>query len=316
MALFAIQKTSAHSLYGRFRCLDDQGHQSISDWSAAVSIPAVTLVVSVAPAISSGPSNLHFDAWVFQGNNSSAKVIFSNSDYNGHGLILSDRAFSVGNGGGSSYESNVLQDSPLLYWRFNTITSGITPDSSNNANSGLLHNSNFILTDTNEISALGPSIKTMSTGYLSPSLTVNLGSNWTIETWFRYPFPDNCADGWCTLARGANDHQVIVQQGNLQLGSYMGGGVYSSGFSMQSLSTGWHYLATVGSGGTTRFYVDGAPVGSALNVQSHEAIIYVGGLGSQPFGQFDESQSIRRRKVHPELPLTMVQPRAPLALRP
>ncbi len=233
-------------------------------------------------------SALHFDAWVYQGSNGSEKVIFSNSDVSGHGLMLSDRKFLVGSGGsGSFYESSVLLDAPQFYWRFSTISGGTTPDSSGNGISGILQNASNVYADTNDISALGPAIKTLSNGYLSPSTTINLGSNWTMEAWFRYPFPDGCSTSWCTLARGNGDHQIIVQQSSMQLGTYIGG-FFSSGFNMQTLSTGWHHLATVGSGGTTKFYIDGAQVGSTVNVQSTEQLVYVGGLGTQPFGQIDE----------------------------
>jgi N-acetylneuraminic acid mutarotase len=39
---YKVAKVEAHTLYARFRCMDDQARQTISPWSSAVSIPGVT----------------------------------------------------------------------------------------------------------------------------------------------------------------------------------------------------------------------------------------------------------------------------------
>lgn len=81
---------------------------------------------------------------------------------------------------------------------------------------------------------------------------------WTIEAWFWFPLPDA---EWNTLARGTASHHVRVDKQG-QLGIYRDGMFVAAGdFDMDSLSLGWHHLATVGLGDTTLFYIDGRRVG-------------------------------------------------------
>lgn len=54
-AVMRIAKTEAHTLYGRFRCLDEQGRSTRSPWSKAIQVPAFELpaltVASLNPII-------------------------------------------------------------------------------------------------------------------------------------------------------------------------------------------------------------------------------------------------------------------------
>ena len=62
------------------------------------------------------------------------------------------------------------------------------------------------------------------------------------------------SDDWRTLFRGANDHEIILQENSWELGVY-DGGFKDSGFaipvSIQNDTTNWHNLTAVGSGNTT-----------------------------------------------------------------
>ncbi len=117
--------------------------------------------------------------------------------------------------------------------------------------------------------------------------SIDIGADWSIETWFSYPLPSTSA--WNTLTRGSSaDHQVIVERSTMLLGTY-GSSFRSSGFNMSTLTNGWHSLVAVGSGSTTMFYIDGQPVGTA----SYKSTSDVRSIGNywgtlQQFGTIDD----------------------------
>ena len=117
------------------------------------------------------------------------------------------------------------------------------------------------------------------------------GVNYTVSAWFNWPLPAN--GSWNTLTRGASaDHQVIVLESNWHLGAYdsaTGTGFNDSGFAMNTLSNGWHYLTAVGSGSGTTYYIDGAKVG-AITFRSNSQVSYLGNYqgGGQQWGKTDE----------------------------
>ncbi len=82
------------------------------------------------------------------------------------------------------------------------------------------------------------------------------GSVWTIST--RFSGARLSGDG--NLIQGDATHHVGSKDG--ELGAWNGGTFVGSGYSLSEL-TGWHQLTAVGSGGETRFYIDGTHVGTA-----------------------------------------------------
>jgi hypothetical protein len=136
----------------------------------------------------------------------------------------------------------------------------------------------------------GQALNCVTNGYLAVP-NVPLGANWTVETWFEILgggviLP---AGSWNTFLRGPSaHHQIIVQRSNWELGTYLGG-FFGSGFRVNTLSTGWHHMAAVGTGTTTTFYIDGVQVGIAPN-KSTESIASIGNYqgGDQPFGRIDD----------------------------
>ena len=58
-ATIKITKTDAHSLIGRFRCIDEQGRQTISTWTPVVSIPAIKIPL---PLVAWSSVTMTFDA--------------------------------------------------------------------------------------------------------------------------------------------------------------------------------------------------------------------------------------------------------------
>ena len=131
----------------------------------------------------------------------------------------------------------------------------------------------------------------------------DIGSEWTIATWFYYPYAAH--GSWHTLVRGSEDHQIMCELGTNILGMYdnAGGSAFrSSGYDMDVLAAGWHHLAAVGTGGTTKFYIDGSYVGTA-DRQSTTDIHAIGNYqgGGQQFGIIDEFCVINRAMTEMEI---------------
>ena len=121
--------------------------------------------------------------------------------------------------------------------------------------------------------------------------SIDIGAAWTIEAWFQYPLATMAT--WNTLTRGSSfDHQIIVQRGVMQLGTYDnsgGTGFRGCGYNMSLLSPGWHHIAAVGAGTTTSFYIDGNLIGIS-SFKSSSDIRSIGNhfIGGQAWGTIDE----------------------------
>jgi fibronectin-binding autotransporter adhesin len=121
------------------------------------------------------------------------------------------------------------------------------------------------------------------------------GGTWTVSA----DFKDLYGTGdYRTLFRsgpaGTTDHEIIIQGGTWELGSYGSGGFSDSGYAIPSsymTDNIWHNITAVGSGGKTTFYIDGVRVGqsSIASVQNVAAIGAFnsngGNTGSQHFAQ-------------------------------
>jgi hypothetical protein len=122
--------------------------------------------------------------------------------------------------------------------------------------------------------------------FLSSSKVVPLGAEWTICGWFTAPLPNTGT--WHTLTRsGTNDHHIITD-GSLNLGMYdnaTGGQFRGCGYSLGGLGSGWHHVAAVGSGTTTKFYVNGVAVGTSDRKAASSDVYAVGNYqgGGQRF---------------------------------
>ncbi|MDD4986082.1 MAG: LamG domain-containing protein, partial [Dehalococcoidales bacterium] len=118
---------------------------------------------------------------------------------------------------------------------------------------------------------------------------IAVGSNWTMGAWFNFP-PPEATGGWNTLFRGTSYHHIIIQRSNMHLGLYKSG-FKDSGFDMSTLSSGWHYVTAVGSGGnSTTFYIDGVQAGNVVAYEATDNLTSIGNYsgGGQQFGAIDE----------------------------
>ncbi|WP_330926715.1 LamG-like jellyroll fold domain-containing protein, partial [Candidatus Sororendozoicomonas aggregata] len=114
-----------------------------------------------------------------------------------------------------------------------------------------------------------------------------LGNSWTISTGFKGLGSGN----WKSLSRSSEGFQVIVNS-NGELGSYVGGSFYSSGFDLSShpaVTAGeWVDLVAVGENGQTTFYVNGQSVGS-VNQQVGGNLSLIGNNGVNGSERFAEN---------------------------
>ena len=174
----------------------------------------------------------------------------------------------------------------------------VTPSASTICETG-----NLTLT-ASDLAPSGDVLNCTGNNYLNVS-SVPIGSNWTIETWFQYPFPSG---SWNTMIRGTAYHHIIVNRTSWELGTYVSG-FRTSGFNMTQLSNGWHHMTAVGTGGSTAFYIDGVKVGVATGYQATDNIVAVGNYqgGNQPFGKIDEVRIWNTALNHKEINNWMTQ---------
>ena len=136
-----------------------------------------------------------------------------------------------------------------------------------------------------------------STGdYVTLTSQYNLTSNWTIEAWFKWPISQvitNQQKHTLISSDSASDEdQIIIENQTKFLGTSNGNNYYYvPNYDLKNLTSGWHHIAAVGTGGsgiagTTQFYIDGNSVGmAAYKSQSSIKRIgnsYVGGLYNRP----------------------------------
>ena len=111
---------------------------------------------------------------------------------------------------------------------------------------------------------------------LAPSPTVPLGTTWTIGVWFTAPLPNT---GTYHVLMVGCDYPVLTDA-HLYLGTLASSWQpCDSQYNLSGLAAGWHHLAAVGTGGVTRFYIDGSFVGTSPG-QSTSYVSTIGNYGS------------------------------------
>lgn len=116
--------------------------------------------------------------------------------------------------------------------------------------------------------------------------SISLSGEWSIDMWVKFPLPAT-PEGWRTLVHnnGYSNHNIIISSDG-QLGAY-NSGWYDSSYNVNGLS-GWHHLAAVASGTSTKYYIDGALVGSIPIVMQNSINVIGNGGVNQPAGTLDE----------------------------
>jgi len=116
--------------------------------------------------------------------------------------------------------------------------------------------------------------------------TMALPASYTLEAWAQFPLA--VTGQWRTLYQtGGSQHHVLVQ--NTGLLGVWNGGFFSSGFDVDGLTPGWHFITAVGTGSQTEFFVDGVSVGTSTTKLT-SGINYFGNYvgGGQYWGNADE----------------------------
>ncbi len=119
---------------------------------------------------------------------------------------------------------------------------------------------------------------------------ITLPDSYTLELWAKFPLPTTI-DGWRTAVGRIEGglHPIIVENTG-RLGLYTNA-FYATSFNVNTLTPGWHHIATRSTGSTTEFFVDGVSVGSVAS-RPTGAISYLGNYCNtagcrQNFGQLD-----------------------------
>ena len=259
-------------------------------------------------------SYVRFEAWVYPGSNAREKVIFSYGNNTENGIILTSKRLWLGRGN-QAYETAVLSDGPYVYYKMNNVTSGVATDSSGNTRNGLVANTSEASDDVDDATFdLTGSAALFQGSYIDPNITagggtsnsIDISNDWTIETWFYYPFPTGCVSG-CYLTRSTGsgqDDRVVSVMSDQRLRVYLrnkGGWHWPTPtdagqtyYYFSDLDQGWHHLAVVGTGtGASEqmdYYINGEKIAS-LNQRSTENIKYIGNLNTNArysFGYIDE----------------------------
>ncbi len=262
---------------------------------------------------------VRFETWVFPGSNDREKVIFSYGNATENGIILTSKRLWLGKGNGF-YSSAVLADTPYVYYRMNNLSNGTATDYSGNNRDGIVATPTGVSDNVDDANFdLESSGALFQGSYIDPNITsggatnksLDLSGDWTVETWFYYPFPTGCTSG-CYLSRSNTrddlnqyqDDRVLNVLSNQRLRVYLrnkGGWQYPTPtdasqtyYEFTTLEEGWHHLTIVGTGtGASEqmdYYVDAAKVAS-LNKRSTMSLKYIGNLNGSSrytFGYLDE----------------------------
>ncbi|MDP6544170.1 MAG: PEP-CTERM sorting domain-containing protein [Phycisphaerae bacterium] len=115
---------------------------------------------------------------------------------------------------------------------------------------------------------------------------IDIGEDWTVGMWFYNLHPTG---NWRTATRGSGvgGHQIILANGGNELGTYAGG-YFGSGTFLAAGGDAWHHITAVGSGTTTKFYIDGLYVNESAAKDTSD-VLSIGNHWSttdvQPFAE-------------------------------
>ena len=129
---------------------------------------------------------------------------------------------------------------------------------------------------------------------------------YTFTAWFKLPF-ENSATDWWTMLSGLNHHRpIIIRKSDGQLGFYNNNiDAFSSvRYSINNLSTEWHFISATSDGSNTFYYIDAEWVGTS----SYAMNDYIGAIGNyqdggQQIGVMDEIRIYNRILTEKEMKL-------------
>lgn len=181
--------------------------------------------------------------------------------------------------GWNSTAQAVLQ----AYWKFDEVAGSTAANSSGSVTNYNGTLTNFVTDDSQwQSGRFGNALRYLDANdvVLLNSNVVDINSNWTISAWFLAPIANDSQ--YHTLARGTNDHQILLEpSASHLLGTYdnVGGTGFhgtAPAYAMNTLSVGFHQIVAVGAGTNTTFYIDGNQVG----VSTFKSVTDVYALGN------------------------------------
>lgn len=110
----------------------------------------------------------------------------------------------------------------------------------------------------------------------TPQSTINIGSSWSVSLWFKAPFTSPQRYHVLGAVSGGGDLLYLDKNLGYRWGIYTNSGQIVTGtYQLNGLSSGWHHMALVGTGGRTYLYIDGAYVDSVVG-QTTGLLAYIG----------------------------------------
>jgi len=112
--------------------------------------------------------------------------------------------------------------------------------------------------------------------YFTPGSAIPLTGNWTISAWVKFPLSTG-GSPYHVLGAMAGGGDLLYLDGNngMRWGVYTPGNIVPGTFKLNTLSGGWHHLAVVGQGSSTKLYVDGA-LKDSVNAKASGSLAYIG----------------------------------------
>jgi len=157
-----------------------------------------------------------------------------------------------------SYSSEVLADSPLVYWKLAEASGTTMVDSSGNSRAGTYTASPTLgqtgpLAGSSDTAALFNG--TTQYGQIASASWMNVSTEFTIEAWFK-----TTATAGTIFGRGANpaNYRIGVTGGKAFAGSTLSGGAEATAIGTTTVNDGnWHYVCARWTGSTLILEVDG-----------------------------------------------------------
>ncbi|MFP6900019.1 MAG: LamG-like jellyroll fold domain-containing protein, partial [Opitutales bacterium] len=193
----------------------------------------------------------------------------------------------------------ILRDDLDLLLDFEETSGSTAADSSGYSRHAILSNATSMDLDVDGKFGSGLSFTANNDRLILGANMIDLGTEWTISSWFIAPVPDTGAK-YHVLSSGQSLDQQIMLRNNTanNLGVWASGQgnfrAASPSYSPNSLVSGWHQIVAVGSGGVTKFYVDGQSAGES-NRQSESDVYAIGNhaSNSQPIRFADRIDDFR-----------------------
>lgn len=185
------------------------------------------------------------------------------------------------NVGNSSYDTVILADSPVAYWKFAETSGTSAADSSGNGNTGTYHGTIIFLGSSGPANLSGGVVLDGTTSYISvsPSTSLNLGSTWTLEGWhLPYTFTDRACLISESYTGGSNPVSYILgfdvnhtlTPPYLTGGYYTGSTYYLTNNVIACINTLYHVVLTY-DGTNLLLYVNGVLMSSTSPGATHVA---------------------------------------------